>query len=111
MISAKRIAEAKTELGLVKPFHEHDDCIYITYQWLDAQRKLKGLANKRIALKHVIENWGGRYVSQSDVEIAAFLHPEIRGTYPYFNLAHRLTLPGRTAVVGYWHGSNPAIRT
>jgi hypothetical protein len=93
MISSDRIAAAKAQLHLVKPFHEHDDSICIAYQWLDGQRKLKNLACNWGPLKHVIENWGGRYVSQADVEVAAHLHPEIWGKYPRYNIPHRLTLP------------------
>ncbi|WP_456638531.1 hypothetical protein [Bradyrhizobium sp. USDA 10063] len=73
--------------------HEHDDCIRIAYEWLDAQTKTKGVMRDRRPLKHIIEDWGGRYVSQSDVEVAAELHPEIRGTYPHFNISARLVLP------------------
>ena len=93
MISAERIAAAKAELRLVKPFHEHDDSIHIAYQWLDGQRRLKQLPRNWGPLKHVIEDWGGRYVSQADVEVAAHLHPEIWGKYPRYNIPHRLTLP------------------
>jgi hypothetical protein len=41
----------------------------------------------------MIEKWGGRYVSQSDVEVAAELHSKIKGSYPYFNISARLTRP------------------
>lgn len=73
--------------------HEHPDCIRIAYEWLDAQVKTKGRGKKRRALKHLIEEWGGRYVSQSDVDVAAYLHPDVQGTYPFFNLSDKLTLP------------------
>ena len=44
-------------------------------------------------LKHYIEEWAGRYVSTSDVEVAATLHPEINGQYPFYNISSRLTEP------------------
>ena len=53
-----------------------------------------------MALKHIIEAWGGRYVSTSDVEVAATLHPEIRGTYPHFNISARLTEPSKNRLAG-----------
>jgi hypothetical protein len=97
MITAREISDAKerTDYGNEKVLHEHDDCIRIAYEWLDAQAKTKNVTKHRFALKHIIENWGGRYVSQSDVEVAAELHPDIRGSYPYFNISARLTLPSR----------------
>lgn len=73
--------------------HEHDDCIRIAYAWLDAQQVTPKCMYQTFALKHIIESWAGRYVSQSDVEVAAELHPLIYGVYPHFNISPRLTLP------------------
>ncbi|MFD2265256.1 hypothetical protein ACFSM5_20300 [Lacibacterium aquatile] len=77
------------------PHHEHRDCIRIAYEWLDAQVKIKSMIRKPFAIKHIIEKWAGRYVSASDVDVAAFMHPDIRGIYPYFNISSRLTEPSR----------------
>jgi hypothetical protein len=100
MLSEKEISEAKDRTqyrhGRKEILHEHDDCIRIAYEWLDAQVKTKGVMRQTRPLKHVIEKWGGRYVSQSDVEVAAELHPEIRGTYPHFNISARFTRPSDT---------------
>ena len=87
-------AKSQTRYGLGEPRHEHDDCIRIAYEWLDAQRKISG-PNTRTTrpLKHIVEAWAGRYVCQSDVEVAAQLHPEITGRYPHFNVSSRLTRP------------------
>ncbi len=82
------------------PHHEHNDCIRIAYEWLDAQVKTKERSNKKHDLKHIIEQWGGRYVSQADVDVAAELHPEIRGKYPYFNISSRLTRPSKSRLEG-----------
>ena len=79
--------------GSPQPLHQHNDCIRIAYEWLDAQRKISGPQKLMFPLKHLIEKWGGRYVSQSDVEVAAYLHPSIRGKYPLYNISARLTLP------------------
>jgi hypothetical protein len=88
-------AKARTIYTHGQPLHEHNDCIRFAYEWLDAQRKIKGLTKKSFAIKHLIERWAGRYVSTSDVEVAAVLHSEIKGTYPYFNISARLTNPSK----------------
>ena len=93
MLTAKDIAEAKSRLNKPEGLHQHDDCIRIAYEWLDAQVRTKGFCKRQFPLKHPIERWAGRYVSQSDVEVAALLHPDIRGNYPYFNISSRLTEP------------------
>jgi len=80
------------------PHHEHNDCIRIAYEWLDAQKKTKNPAKRGNPLKHIIEKWGGRYVSTSDVEVAAFIHPDITGTYPYYNISSRLTEPSTSRI-------------
>ena len=96
ILSADEIAEAKKRVKYrhkSEVHHEHDDCIRIAYEWLDAQATTKGITKQARPLKHIIEKWGGRYVSQSDVEVAAALHPRIRGTYPSLNISRRLVLP------------------
>ena len=95
MITDVQIEEAKlrTKYSKKGQLHEHNDCIRIAYEWLDAQRKTKTARKKNFPLKHIIEKWGGRYVSQSDVEVAVSLHPEIYGIYPNYNFSSRLTEP------------------
>lgn len=96
MITKEAIEAAKSETKYRHRkdiLHEHDDCIRMAYEWLDAQKKTKTKCSKTYALKHIIEKWAGRYVSQSDVEVAAHLHPEIFGTYPEYNISAKLTLP------------------
>jgi len=75
------------------PHHEHNDCIRLAYEWLDAQKTIKSSRKDWHALKHIIEKWAGRYVSQTDVEVAAELHPRIAGKYPNYNLSGKLTRP------------------
>ena len=86
-------AKGKTKYTLNDQHHEHNDCIRIAYEWLDAQKKIKNPTPKRFALKHIIEKWSGRYVSTSDVDVAAQLHPDVYGQYPHFNISSRLTEP------------------
>ncbi|MBT2242648.1 hypothetical protein JQK15_03780 [Sphingobium sp. BHU LFT2] len=94
MLTDAEIDAAKKRTNYTdKPFHEHPDCIRLAFEWLDAQRTVKGAGQKHLALKHVIEKWAGRYVSETDVNVAAELHPRITGKYPNFNLSARLTRP------------------
>ena len=96
MLSAADIAEAKKRVTYLYPWevlHQHDDCIRIAYEWLDAQLKTNGVSRTYRAFGELIKHWGGRYVSRSDVEVAAELHPEIRGKYPYYNIGRHLVRP------------------
>lgn len=87
------IAKTKVKKWNSDSSHEHNDCIRMAYEWLDAQKKTKGKVRKQFAVKHLVEQWAGRYVSRSDVEAAAHLHPDVHGEYPYYNISSRLTLP------------------
>jgi hypothetical protein len=103
MITSAEIATAKATYRYSHPndiLHEHDDCIRMAYEWLDAQNIVATPNKKFRPLKHVVEKWAGRYISQSDVEVAAAMHPRIRGTYPNFNLSARLVLPSDRRLQG-----------
>lgn len=80
--------------------HEHNDCIRIAYEWLDAQTTIKTKPTKTAALKHLVEDWGGRYISTDDVIVAAYLHPKIEGKYPTFNLSTRFCEPSLQRLEG-----------
>jgi len=103
MLTAADICEAKKKFCYPYPtdvLHEHDDCIRIAYEWLDAQNVRSTPSKASRPLKHIIEKWAGRYISTSDVEIAASMHPRIRGKYPNFNLSARLVLPSDKRLAG-----------
>ena len=102
MLTNEEIEKAKvcTNYSLEEAHHEHNDCIRIAYEWLDAQQKIKLATTKGKPLKHIIEKWAGRYISRTDVDVAAELHPEIKGTYPFFNISSRLTRPSKTRLDG-----------
>ncbi|KQX21783.1 MULTISPECIES: hypothetical protein [Ensifer] len=94
MLTAQEIDNAKkSTVYSGDAHHEHDDCIRIAFEWLDAQTKIGSPTSKTRPLKHIIEKWGGRYVSQSDVEVAAHIHPEIFGRYPHYNIGAKLVQP------------------
>lgn len=103
MLSSIEISKAKETTPYqhrAEILHEHDDCIRIAYEWMDAQKKTKSPTRKTWAVKHLVEQWAGRYVSRSDVEVAAHMHPDIIGTYPYFNISARLTDPATARLDG-----------
>ena len=103
MLTDKQIEEAKKQTAYSLGddiVHEHNDCIRMAYEWLDAQKKIKRKIHVPLPIKHMIEAWCGRYISRSDVEVAAYLHPDIRGTYPYFNISSRITEPSKERLVG-----------
>lgn len=101
-ITDEEIAVAKMRATYTHsdPRHEHNDCIRIAYEWLDAQLLIKSHQKTGMDLKHLIENWAGRYISTSDVEVAAHLHDDINGTYPHYNISSRLTEPSIERLVG-----------
>lgn len=88
--------------------HEHPDCVRMCFEWIDAQTRTQNIVRGARPFKHMVEYWCGRYVSQSDFAVAAMLHSDIRGVYPYFNLSHRLVEPNvsRLANIGqaFAHG-------
>lgn len=100
MLTDAQIQKAIEELALSGASHEHPDCVRIAYEWLDAQKKLKHPRQYSVDLKHIIEAWGGRYVSQSDVKVAAHLHPEIVGEYSRYNISARLVKPSTDRLKG-----------
>ena len=100
-LSDEAIKLAKTKAGFDFPNpDESNDCVRIAYEWLDAQTKVRTVTRRSLALKHIIESWAGRYVSQYDVEVAAQMHPKIIGKYPRYNLSARLTEPAKFRLDG-----------
>lgn len=93
--AAKKRTRYGTGLDIL---HEHPDCVRFAYEWLDAQKKIKRPNKSYRPLKHNIEQWAGRYVSQNDVEVAATLHPDIIGEYPYYNISNRLIEPKKERI-------------
>ncbi|MCP3397102.1 MULTISPECIES: hypothetical protein [unclassified Bradyrhizobium] len=102
MLTAAEIADAKKRVKYpyASVLHEHDDSVRIAYQWLDAQTTTKRKLRRAYPLKEIVEIWGGRYVASFDVAVAAEIHPQIRGTYPQFNISPRLTLPSDHRLTG-----------
>lgn len=101
MLTAKEIEAGKAITKYTdKPHHEHDDCIRLAYEWLDAQKTIKSAPRKYLPLKHIIEKWAGRYISETDVNVAAAMHSRIQGAYPNFNLSQRLTRPNDRRLEG-----------
>ena len=75
------------------------DSVRIAYQWLAAQDRITSCTRVRKPLKHIIEAWGGRYVSQDDVSAAARMLG-LRGTYPCFDISGHLVWPSERRLSG-----------
>lgn len=71
------IAKLSTPYFSDEPRHEHNDCIRIAYLWLDHQKKTKRTTYTAGAIKHDVERWAQRYISTSDLLVAAHMHPDI----------------------------------
>lgn len=101
-LTDEQINEAKKRVPCVAgdPNKNSPGCVRIAYEWLDAQVKTVSPMKRAYAIKHLIEKWGARYVSQYDVEVAAYLHPQIKGKYPYYNISSKLTQPNEQRLVG-----------
>lgn len=113
---AKKEIIYETYVGKGGPLHEHNDCVRIAYEWLSAQKIVKSLQIPTYPLKHIIESWGGRYVSECDLDVAA----HILGV-PLVNrriaISKRITLPchSRLEHIGeaktQWYSIRDAPRT
>lgn len=88
-LTDSQIDEAAERLGL----DARHDSVRIAYEWVDAQKTNKRASFDRTPWKHLIENWGGFYVSPHDVDIATYLHPSTWGRYGCSNISTRLIWP------------------
>lgn len=100
-IEAAKAAAARHKGNFYDGQHEHPDCILIACAWLSAQTRTKHPSTRGWSrpLKHIIESWGGRYISTDDVVVAAEL-VGLSGTYPRFNISSRLTRPSESRLEG-----------
>lgn len=110
MITSEQIEEAKRSAPLgSNPLFGDEDNIRIAYEWLDAQRKTRLPVDRGRPMKHIVEAWAGCYVSQADVEVAAFLHADVKGSYPRFNISMRLVEPHPSRLAGFKHANLNAL--
>lgn len=58
------------------------------------------LLEEKNNLKRLMDDWGGREISQNDIEIAAYLHPEIKGECPFYNISSQLAFPSAERLRG-----------
>jgi len=93
-----QIEQAILKHGPKDGHHEHPDCIRMAIQWLRAQKRIQG-RHKGCAVKHLVESWAGRYVSTSDVIVAAKLIG-LEGEYPHFHISSMLVNPCVTRLEG-----------
>jgi hypothetical protein len=97
-IAMSNLKDNEIYQNLLKTSCLEEDAILIAYEWLDAQEKIRSINENNIALKHQIENWASRYVSASDVEVAAALHPNIIGSYQFYNISKKYILPNKNRI-------------
>jgi hypothetical protein len=100
MLTTQQINTVKMQLNLHKPYHENDDNVRIAYEWFDAQTQTNTLSQGEIDLKRLINEWSGGEIAQNDIDAAAYLHPNIKGTYPFYNNYSPLTLPSAERLRG-----------
>jgi len=94
MLTDQQIDNAKKEtIYPFAPHNQHNDCIRICYEWLDAQVKTKNAQTFIHDWKFLIRPWAKRYVSKTDIMVAALLHPDVFGKFPYYNISKRYTEP------------------
>jgi hypothetical protein len=73
-------------------YSESYDSVRIAYEWLDAQIKINAHHHRK-PIKHLIEGWGGRYISKDDVVTAASILG-IAGEYKTLGISSkRLIIP------------------
>lgn len=90
-LTDQQISAAKTALKLHEPRHEHNDCIRMAYEWLDAQTKMK--RKRSDDWKHLVEHWCGHHITCDDITVAAHLHPAIQQDGDRLNLSSIKILP------------------
>ena len=101
MITAQQIQDGienapKSLVG--NPTSEKD--IRIAYEWPDAQRKTKSRNHGAGKAKDIIAVWSASYVSLTDVEVAAWLHPDVTLGNGYLNLSKRRMRPRSARLEG-----------
>lgn len=108
-LTDQQISDAKNALKLEQPHHEHDDCIRMAYEWLDAQTKIQ--TKRQYDWKHLIEHWCGRHITDDDMRVAAHIHPEVQREGEKLNLGKRLILPNfeRLDGIGEAHSQVPVM--
>lgn len=90
-LTDQQILDAKIALNLHQPNHDHNDCIRMAYEWLDAQTKMK--RKRDDDWKHWVEHWCGCHITVDDIKVAAHLHPAIQQDGDKLNLSSIKVLP------------------
>ncbi len=98
-LTEKQIINAKkvTNFRWKPPYHQHNDCIRIACEWLQAQIKLKNKTPQRqreVPIVQLIEDWGRRSVSIDDILVAAKIL-KLKGGYHSLNISLKRTFPSK----------------
>jgi hypothetical protein len=97
-LTDQQILNAKIALNLHQPNHEHDDCIRMAYEWLDAQTKIK--RKRGDDWKHWVQHWCGRHITVDDIKVAAHLHPDVQQDGEKLNISSVKVLPAFNRLIG-----------
>ena len=97
-LTDQEIMDSKAALKLHNAQHEHNDCIRMAYEWLDAQKTTR--TKRSDDWKHLVEFWCGRSITPDDLKIAAHLHPKIERQGDELNIGKRMTLPSFERLIG-----------
>ena len=100
MLTDEQIKSAIDEMGIYFGADEPYDHIRMAYEWLDAQEKTKRVMSKSVMFnselptpRQMCIDWCGWFMCENAFAIAAYMHPEIKGEYPRFNISSKYTLP------------------
>ena len=100
MITAEQIDKVRKEVSAPGLSQTNDDNIRIAYEWLDAQEWTTISGGGKIKVKRLISKWGGREISQKEIDMAVALISERAGHTPQDTMNPRLTFPSAERLRG-----------
>lgn len=105
MLTDEQIKAAIDEMGIYFGANEPYDHIRMAYEWLDAQEKTDKLIPLSRSFgddlpRYMCQDWCGWFMCENTFDIAAYLHPEIKGKHPRFNISDQFILPKLERIEG-----------
>jgi hypothetical protein len=70
--------------------------VLAAYEWLDAQQVRSTIRATYRPLCELISEWSGCEVTVGHIEQAASMHPQVEGSYPFYNISAWLIEPCRS---------------
>lgn len=107
MLTDEQIKAAIDEMGIYFGTDEPYDHIRMAYEWLDAQEKTKDVIPMSRSFhshaptpRQMCMDWCGWFMCENAFAIAAYMHPEIKGEHPRFNISEQFILPSMKRISG-----------